>query len=110
MRRLVRRILQSQGNFTLFEATNGREAIELIRRELPNLVILDLMMPEVDGFGVLDALQNDPITAEIPVIVVTAKELTTAEKQRLKGHIQTLMQKGDFMSDELLDEVRSLLG
>lgn len=110
VRRLIRRILQSQGNFTLFEATNGREAIELVRREMPNLIILDLMMPEVDGFGVLDALQNDPATAEIPVIVVTAKELTSAEKQRLKGHIQTLMQKGDFMSDELLDEVRSLLG
>ncbi len=110
VRRLIRRILQSQGNFQLYEATNGREAIELIRRELPNLVILDLMMPEVDGFGVLDALQADAETAEIPVIVVTAKELTNAEKERLSGHIQTLMQKGDFMSDELLDEVRSLLG
>jgi threonine synthase len=43
------------------------------------------------------------------VIVVTAKELTTAEKERLQGHIQTLMQKGDFLSDELLDEVRALL-
>lgn len=110
VRRLIRRILQSQGNFQLYEATNGREAIELIRRELPNLIILDLMMPEVDGFGVLDALQADPETAQIPVIVVTAKELTSAEKQRLTGHIQSLMQKGDFMSDELLDEVRSLLG
>ena len=110
VRRLIRRILQSQGNFQLYEATNGREAIELIRRELPNLIILDLMMPEVDGFGVLDALQASPETAEIPVIVVTAKELTSAEKERLKGHIQSLMQKGDFMSDELLDEVRSLLG
>ena len=110
VRRLIRRILQSQGNFQLYEAANGREAIELIRRELPNLVILDLMMPEVDGFGVLDALQADPETAEIPVIVVTAKELTSAEKERLTGHIQSLMQKGDFMSDELLDEVRSLLG
>ena len=110
VRRLIRRILQSQGNYELFEATNGREAIELAKREQPNLIILDLMMPEVDGFGVLQALEADPDTAEIPVIVVTAKELTPAEKARLKGHIQTLMQKGDFMSDDLQDEVRALLG
>lgn len=110
VRRLVRRILQSQGNYVLFEATNGREALELINREHPNLVILDLMMPEMDGFGVLDELRKSPETAEIPVIVVTAKELTPDEKDRMRGHIQTLMQKGDFMSDELLDEVRALLG
>ncbi len=109
VRTLVKRILQSQGAYTLFEASNGREAIEMIRRELPNLVILDLMMPEVDGFSVLDTLKSQPETAEIPVIVVTAKELTPAEKERLKGRIQSLMQKGDFMSDELLDEVRTLL-
>ena len=110
VRRLVRRILQSQGNYILFEAENGRDALELINREHPNLVILDLMMPELDGFAVLDELRNSPDTAEIPVIVITAKELTTDEKNRMRGHIQTLMQKGDFMSDELLDEVKALLG
>ncbi len=109
VRRLVRRILQSQGNYELFEAANGVEAVDLIRRELPNLVILDLMMPEMDGYGVMDALQADPSTSEIPIIVITAKELTTAEKERLSGHIQTLMQKGDFMSEDLLDEVRTFL-
>ncbi len=109
VRRLVRRILQSQGNYELFEAANGIEAVDLIRRELPNLVILDLMMPEMDGYGVMDALQSDPSTAQIPIIVITAKELTPAEKERLRGHIQTLMQKGNFMSDDLLDEVRAFL-
>ena len=109
VRRLIRRILQSQGEYTLFEASNGTEALELVARELPNLVILDLMMPEVDGFTVLEKLQENPDTSNIPVIVVTAKELTDEEKKRLSGHIQSLMQKGDFMSDELLDEVRSLL-
>ncbi len=92
------------------EATNGREAIDLARKEHPNLIILDLMMPELDGFSVLEALEADPDTADIPVIVVTAKELTSAEKERLRGHVQSLMQKGDFMSDDLADEVRSLLG
>jgi len=68
-----------------------------------------LMMPEVDGFGVLDALKANPQTAQIPVVVVTAKELTPAEKQRLKGQIHALMQKGEFMNDELMDEVRAML-
>ena len=109
IRRLIRRILQAQGNYTLFEAEDGRAAINLIRDEKPDLVILDLMMPELDGFSVLDALRSDPNTATIPVIVVTAKELTKQEKERLEGQIQALMQKGDFMSDDLLEEVRTLI-
>ena len=103
VRRLIRRILQSQGNYTLYEATDGREAVNLIQSQLPDLVILD-------GFSVLDALQAKPETADIPVIVVTAKDLTQEEKNRLKGRIQSLMQKGDFMSDELIEEVRNLAG
>lgn len=109
VRRLIRRILQSQGDYTLYEATNGLEAVEQAQKERPNLIVLDLMMPEMDGFAVMEKLQSSPETADIPVIVVTAKELTQAEKTRLNGHIQKLMQKGDFMSDELSDEVRALL-
>jgi len=108
-RRLIRRILQSQGDFEIFEATNGREAIELVSKERPDLVILDLMMPEVDGFAVLDSLRSKPETANIPVIVATAKELTVDEKSRLQGQIQSLMLKGDFLNDEFLEEVRSLI-
>jgi len=108
-RRLIRRILQSQGDFEIFEAENGREAIELVDKEHPDLVILDLMMPEVDGFAVLDALRSKPETANIPVIVATAKELTVDEKSRLQGQIQSLMLKGDFLNDEFLEEVRALI-
>ena len=108
-RRLIRRILQSQGSFTILEASNGREGLELIQRELPDLVILDLMMPEMDGFTVIEALRAKPETATIPVIVATAKELTVDEKSRLSGQIQSLMQKGDFLNDEFLEEVKSLI-
>lgn len=108
-RRLIRRILQSQGNYTLYEAASGHRAIDLARKELPDLIILDLMMPELDGFEVLDSLKNNAQTAPIPVIVVTAKELTPEEKRRLSGQIHSLMQKGEFMNDELLEEVRSLI-
>jgi threonine synthase len=108
-RRLVRRILQSQGAYTIYEAEDGRAGLELATRQLPDLIILDLMMPEIDGFGVLDQLKEKPETASIPVIVVTAKELTGAEKKRLEGRIQGLMQKGEFLNNELLDEVRTLV-
>ncbi len=108
-RRLIRRILQSQGDFEIFEATNGREALELVAMQHPDLIILDLMMPEVDGFAVLDSLRSQPETANIPVIVATAKELTVDEKSRLQGQIQSLMLKGDFLNDEFLEEVRSLI-
>ena len=103
-RRLIRRILQSQGDFEILEATNGREAIDIANREHPDLIILDLMMPEVDGFAALDELRSKPDTANIPVIVATAKELTVDEKSRLQGQIQALMMKGDFMNDEFLEE------
>jgi threonine synthase len=108
-RRLIRRILQSQGNYVLFEASDGKEALDLINREIPDLVILDLMMPELDGFSVLDALKAKPETANIPIIVSTAKELTLEEKNRLEGQIKSLMQKGDFMNDDFFNEVKSSL-
>jgi threonine synthase len=108
-RRLIRRILQSQGDFTIFEAQNGQEGLDVVRRELPDLIILDLMMPEMDGFAVLDSLKADQDTAHIPVIVATAKELTAHEKERLGTQIQALMQKGDFLNDEFLQEVKGLL-
>ena len=108
-RRLIHRILQAQGKYNLLEAINGRQAIEIAQSKRPDLIILDLMMPEIDGFAVLDALKANPLTAAIPVIVVTAKELTSAEKKRLKGQIQSLMQKGEFLTDDLVDEVRSII-
>jgi threonine synthase len=108
-RRLIRRILQSQGDFEIHEAVDGKSGLELIQKELPDLIILDLMMPEMDGFAVLDVLKARQETAEIPVIVASAKELTPEEKNRLTGQIQALMQKGDFLNDEFLDEVRSLI-
>jgi len=108
-RRLIRRILQSQGNYQIFEAASASEGLSLIQRELPDLIILDLMMPEMDGFTMLDRLKADPKTASIPVIVATAKELTPEEKSRLGTQIQSLLQKGDFLNDEFLDEVRALI-
>ena len=104
-RLLLRRILQTRGDYRIFEADDGASGIELARREHPDLILLDLMMPGVDGFGVLEALKSDDETSDIPVIVITAKELTADERARLSGQIEMLMEKGSFTDEELLDEI-----
>ncbi len=108
-RRLIRRILQAQGDFEVFEAESGAEALREAKRIPADLVILDLMMPEMDGFAVLERLRAQPETARIPIIVVTAKMLTPTEKARLEGQIAQLMLKGDFLDDDLLEEINRAL-
>ena len=107
--RLVRRILQAQGNFLIDEAHDGMAGLRLIQETRPNLVILDLMMPELDGFAVVEAMKADPRLKEIPIVVITAKELTVAEKERLDGQIKALLQKGSFMDSDLLNDIQKAL-
>jgi threonine synthase len=102
---LLRRILQTQGDYRIFEAHGGAEGLEMVRRERPDLVLLDLMMPDVDGFAVLEALKADEEVSDVPVVVITAQELTTAERERLSGQIEMLMQKGSFTDEDLLEEI-----
>lgn len=107
--RLLRRILQTSGDYDIYEAEDGRAGLALIRERRPDLVILDLMMPEVDGFAVLDSLRADEATRDIPVIVVTAKALTPEERARLDGQASSLLQKGEFTDDELLNDIHKAL-
>ena len=107
-RRLLRRILQARGNYTLFEASGGSEALSLAEAEHPDLILLDLMMPGMDGFAVLDAMKRTEALREIPVIVVTAKELTAQERQRL-AQADSLLQKGSFTDVDLLGELQDVL-
>ncbi len=108
--RLLRRILQTHGEFQISEAHTGREGLTLIRETQPDLILLDLMMPDMDGFAVIDHLKADPRLRDIPVIVITAKELNLKDRQRLQGQIQMLLQKGSFMDEDLLQEINALLG
>ncbi len=105
---LLRRILQSLGDYTILEASDGYQALEIAQQDPPDLIILDLMMPGLDGFSVLDSLKSHPATAHIPVIVVTAKTLTQEEQRRLR-RMARLMYKGEFLSDEFFEEIRRLL-
>ncbi|MEO1591118.1 MAG: response regulator, partial [Cyanobacteria bacterium J06632_22] len=89
-------------------ATNGREALKHLEQATPDLILLDLMMPELDGFEMMEALQSNPDWAKIPVIVVTAKELTASEQQQLDG-VAKIYQKADFDRQALLADVRSVV-
>jgi threonine synthase len=108
--RLLRRIIQTRGNYRIIEAYDGREGLELIRSENPDLVLLDLMMPDIDGFEVIDKLKADQRFEDLPIIVITAKELSRQEKERLEGQIKMMLQKGSFMDDDLLQGIKGLLG
>jgi threonine synthase len=108
--RLLRRILQTHGEFQIGEAHTGKEGLDMIRTTHPDLILLDLMMPDMDGFAVIDQLKADPKLKDIPVIVITAKELGLKDRERLQGQIQMLLQKGSFMDEDLLQEIGALLG
>ncbi len=108
--RLLRRILQTHGEFQIGEAHTGKEGLDMIRAMHPDLILLDLMMPDMNGFAVIDHLKADPKLKDIPVIVITAKELTLKDRERLQGQIQMLLQKGAFMDEDLLQEISALLG
>jgi PAS domain S-box-containing protein len=90
---------------TVLRAFGGREAIEIARRELPDLIVLDLMMPGVSGFDVVAALNDRPETARIPVMVVTANQITAADRARLSG-VTTIMGKAGFDGNRFTAEVR----
>ena len=108
-RRLIRRLLEAQGTFLVAEAESGPIALQLVKQSVPDLIILDLMMPEMDGFALLDRLRAQMPTHDIPIVVVTAKELTSVEWKRLDGHIEQLMTKGDFFVEELIEEIEEAL-
>ncbi|HID95000.1 MAG TPA: response regulator [Candidatus Latescibacteria bacterium] len=106
---LVSTILESEG-FTVLKAYGGREAVEIVRQERPDLMVLDLLMPGMDGIEVIYALHADEALKGIPVIVFTAKELTEEDKEVLNGRIQSLMTKGGFNREQFLSHVRRALG
>jgi threonine synthase len=107
--RLARRILESEGNYRVIEAANGREGLKAIHEHRPELVILDLMLPEMDGFAVLQTLEDDPKLRDIPVIVFSAKELTEEEQRTLAPRISNLIEKGSFDRNQFLYIVKDIL-
>ncbi len=105
MREILRRVLEREG-CAVAEAANGIEALRRVDERLPDLILLDLMMPEMDGFQFLDELRSREQGRGVPVVVVTAKDLTEEERERLSNRVQLIMQKGAMSGEDLLAAVR----
>jgi CheY-like chemotaxis protein len=102
VRRIVRQALEPIG-WKVTEAENGQVAIEAISAAQPDVIILDLMMPTMDGFDFLDELRGQPDWQGIPVVVITAKDLTDEDRERLNGGVERIIQKSD--RDEMLRQL-----
>jgi CheY-like chemotaxis protein len=104
----VRAILAARG-WRVREAANGRLALDAVAAELPDVILLDLMMPEMNGFELVAALQAKAAWREIPVVVVTALDLTAEDRRRLSGGVTQILSKHAFPLPELMARVCALL-
>jgi CheY-like chemotaxis protein len=103
-RGLMARMLTEQG-WTVREAGNGLEALALLRNRAPELIFLDLIMPEMDGFAFLAEVRKSPEWYKIPVVVITAKDLTPAERQLLNINVDRVLQKDTCNLADLIHSV-----
>jgi len=105
--RLVKAMLKPF-NIEVMVADGGKAGLELALKKKPDLIILDLMMPDVDGFEVVTKLREDPGASQIPILIYTAKNITSEDRDRLQGNIQSIIQKGDFGKDRFLEMINNL--
>jgi CheY-like chemotaxis protein len=105
--RLIKAMLKPF-NIEVMVADGGKAGVEMALKKKPDLIILDLMMPEVDGFDVVSRLKEDPAASQIPILIYTAKNITSEDRERLQGNIQSIIQKGDFGKDRFLEMINNL--
>jgi signal transduction histidine kinase/CheY-like chemotaxis protein len=105
----MRAMLEKEG-WKVSEAADGRAALESMERDRPRLVLLDLMMPEMDGFEFADRMRRHPEWRTVPIVVVTSRDLSREERRRLNGYVETILQKAGDSPETLLHQVRDLLG
>ena len=108
-RQMLARLMQQEG-WAVTEAENGRVALERLAGERPALILLDLMMPVLDGFEFVNEMRKIEANRTIPIIVVTAMDLTPEDHRRLSGHVEAILRKGGRSADELLREISLLVG
>jgi CheY-like chemotaxis protein len=107
-RALLVRMLEQEG-WQVREAANGRVALAQVAEEQPQLILLDLMMPEMDGFEFVQELRKLPGAHSIPVVVITAKDITLEDRLRLSGYVEKILEKGSYSRDDLLRAVREMV-
>jgi PAS domain S-box-containing protein len=107
-REMLRRLVEGEG-WTVSEAENGQVALSRLAERTPELVLLDLMMPKMDGFQFVVEMQRHEAWRRIPIAVITAKDLTAEDRTRLNGAVEAILQKGAYSRDELLVELRQLI-
>lgn len=105
---MTQRMLEKEG-WSVREADNGKIALELVAQSPPGLILLDLMMPVMDGFEFIRELRKNPAWQELPVVIITAKVLSGEELTYLKGNVEQILQKGTYSRQDLLTEVSNLL-
>jgi len=108
IRQMVRRVLEKEG-WNVREAENGRAGLLAVAESKPAVILLDLMMPIMNGFDFIRELRSNKEWQEIPVIILTAKDLTVEDRQHLKGNVERVLQKGDYSREQLLGQVRELV-
>ncbi|MBO9596808.1 MAG: response regulator [Cohnella sp.] len=106
---MMTKLLEKE-SFAVDQARNGKEALERLKLQVPNLILLDLMMPEMDGFQLVAEMRKNSAWSDIPIVVVSAKSLTSEERTRLNGYVKGILQKGTFNHKWLLAEIRRLIG
>jgi signal transduction histidine kinase/CheY-like chemotaxis protein len=104
-REVLRRMLEGAG-WQVVEAEHGRHALEQLKRCQPTVILLDLMMPEMDGFAFVQELRKNEACSGIPIVVLTAKEITAQERQWLNGCVVKILQKGAINQDDLFQEIQ----
>ncbi len=107
--RLIRRLLEATGRYRVHEAMNGAAGIEAVKKHKPALIVLDLMLPDMTGQELLEHLNTDMDTKDIPVVVLTAKDLQASERAQLLGKIISLFEKANLDRQALVDYVNETL-
>jgi PAS domain S-box-containing protein len=107
-RDMLRKTLEREG-WDVAEAENGRRGLQQVARVDPSLVLLDLMMPEMDGFAFVTELRRNEAGRRVPVVVLTSKDVTQDDRRRLTGFVEIILQKGAASRETILTEIRSLL-
>lgn len=102
---LIRRLMEARKKYRVYHAKDGHEGLAIARQKIPDLIVSDLTMPGMDGFSMVEALKQDARTSGIPIVVVSARDITQEERDRLTGNIEAMYQKGSLPSRKFVEQV-----